>query len=102
MNQPIRIHIDTLALHGLDLSPSQGDRLKATISAELTCLLSEHIASGRELPTQIRVNGAISNLSVEMPLTVRSPSPLQIGQQISQTLYQHWVGSSSLGYEDRS
>ena len=77
----INLHIERLVLDGVDIAPGQQHVLQASITTELTRLLTD-----RGLAPSFAQGIALPRLSTSgMQLT--SNNPTQIGQQIAQSVY---------------
>ena len=87
MSQNIHIRIDRIVLDGIDIPPSQRDRLKAMIETELTRLFWNH-PSGHQSLDPFFINQNMPKLSIKIVLTSKSDL-LSVGQQISQMIYEH-------------
>lgn len=87
MSQNIRIHINQIVLNGIDIPPSQRDRLKTMIETELTRLFWNH-PSGHQSLDPLFINQNMPKLSIKIVLTSKSDL-LSVGQQISQMIYEH-------------
>lgn len=77
----LNLHIERLILDGIDLTPRQRHQLQASMTAELTRLLSHngvapHFASGIAL-------NRLSTSAVQW----NGDNPAQLGQQIAQSVY---------------
>lgn len=88
MSQNIHLHIDRIVLDGIDIPPSQHDRLKAMIETELTRLFWDRTLFGHQSLAPSLIHQTMPKLSIEVRLTPRSDL-LSIGQQISQIIYKH-------------
>ena len=79
----INLHIERLILEGLPVSHSQGPLVQAAVEAGLVQLLA---VDG--LSPALRSGGAMPSVragNIEVP---SENSPLQLGQQIAQAVYQ--------------
>ena len=77
----INLHIENLVLDSVDVAPGQGDLLQASVTSELTRLLSNGgITSGF-------VGGDSQNRVATSGIQVADKSPRTLGQQIAQSVY---------------
>jgi len=79
----INLHIERLVLEGLNISPGQGEQVKAVVEAELTRLLgdgglSDVLQSGGAF--QRGITGGIE--------VANNESPAQLGEQIAGAIYE--------------
>lgn len=77
----INLHIERLVLDGIDLTPDQQQLLQASITSELTLLLSNgglapHLVEGITL-ARLSTNG----------IQLTGNNPTQLGQQIARSVY---------------
>ncbi len=87
MSRNIHIRIDRIVLNGLDIPPSQRDRLKAMIETELTRLFQDRPSRNQSLNPSLSHQHTPTR-PLEITLTSRSDL-LSVGQQISQMIYEH-------------
>ncbi len=77
----INLHIDQLALEGVDIAPGQGHVLQASVIRELTRRIAEGgVSSG------LSAGHAQSRLNTDS-IQLSNNNPTQIGQQIAQSVY---------------
>ena len=77
----INLHIERLVLDGVNIAPGQRDLLQASVTTELTQLLTNgglmgNLVEGVSLPR-------LSASSIQLT----GNSPTQLGQQIAQSVY---------------
>ncbi|MGB3612479.1 MAG: hypothetical protein WBA10_01705 [Elainellaceae cyanobacterium] len=89
----IHIHIDRIVLDGLNIPPSQRDRLRQSICEGLAALLTEHVRSGQTLPSQLVDGANLSGLSVDVAFA--PDGAVSAGQQISQAIYGQAIAEQS-------
>jgi len=77
----INLHIDRLILDGVDIAPNQRHLLQASITAELTQLLSNG-----GLASHLTEGGALARLSTDS-IHITGNNPTQLGQQVAQSVY---------------
>ncbi len=77
----LHLHIDRLILNDVTLSPSQRRLLQAAIEAELSHLLTEGASV-------FSASQAIASLAIAPITPAVNSTPVQLGQQIAQNIYQ--------------
>ena len=78
----INLHIDRLIVDGVDIAPGQGRVLQASVTTELTRMLSEGgFSSG------LSEGNALSRTTTDVIRLNEGNNPMQIGQQIAQLVY---------------
>ncbi len=77
----INLHIERLVLDGVDIAPSQRHFLQASVTTELTRMLTEGGVS-----SSFATGNALSRTTADcIQLTTNNPE--QLGQQIAQSVY---------------
>lgn len=82
------LHIDHIALEGLDIPRHQRPQLQAALEQELGRLLTT-----QGIPPGLQHDVYIPNLPGTLTLRGK-PSPTQVGQQAAQLIYSHLQGHS--------
>lgn len=77
----INLHIERLVLDGVNLAPDQHQLLQASVTAELTRLLTEG-----ELSPSLAQGTAVPRISTD-GIQATSNNPTQLGHQIAQSVY---------------
>jgi hypothetical protein len=78
----INLHIERLVLDGLDIAPEQRPLLHAAVADELSRLLTE-----TGLSPSLTQGIAVPRLSVQDIQMKSANNPMQLGQQIAQSVY---------------
>lgn len=84
----INLRIERLVLDGLDLAPDQRPVLQAAVERELSRLLTEG-----GLSSDLAQGVAVPGLSARDMQIAGASSPIELGQQIAQSVY------GGIGYE---
>jgi hypothetical protein len=78
----IRLHIDRLVLDGLNVSPGQGELVKASVEAELTRLLMDG-----GLGVGLHSGGAVPSIRTDTIEFAGKDNPLRQGEKIARSIY---------------
>jgi hypothetical protein len=78
----IRLHIERLILDGLDLEPSRGALVKASVEAELTSLLMDGGLAGG-----LHSGGTVPSIRTNTIEFAGNDNPLRQGQKIARSIY---------------
>ncbi|MEK9141330.1 MAG: hypothetical protein AAB308_09780 [Nitrospirota bacterium] len=78
----INLHIERLVLDGVNIAPEQRPALQAAVEGELSRLLTEGGVS-----SSLVQGVAVPRLSAHDMQLTRTSSPIELGQQIAQSVY---------------
>jgi len=78
----INLHIERLILDGIDIAPEQGPVLQAAMESELGRLLTE-----RGISPGLAQEVAVPRLSARDMQMASTSGPVELGQQIAQSVY---------------
>lgn len=78
----VELYIERLVLDGVPLGPGQGDRLRASVEAELERLLTDG-----DVPPRLANGGAVPYVSGTTIHLAKKRDSQQLGQQIAGAVY---------------